>query len=91
MGRLQTKTAEYKYREYGRLLTEQFIGGFNNKGMTDELLRVVTMLEDIEKATSEQVLTWAHRVKVQRAQRIALSSIKEAIKFDAIWQSTRNK
>ena len=41
MGRLQTKVAVCKYRECDRILTEQFIGELNDKGMTDEILRDV--------------------------------------------------
>ena len=81
MGRLQTKVAECEYREYDRLLTEKFIGGHNDEGMTDEMLR--------EVATSEHILTWVHRVVVQRAQRSAFNSIKEAKELDAIWQNTQ--
>ena len=43
--------------EYGRLLTELFIGGLDDEGMTNEILWEVAMLEDIEEATSEHVLT----------------------------------
>ena len=46
MGRLQTKAAEWEFTEYNRLLTEQFIGGLNQEGMTDEILKEVEMLED---------------------------------------------
>ena len=31
--------------------------------MTDEILREVTTLENIEEATNEQVLSWALRVQ----------------------------
>ena len=65
MGRLQEKVAECKYREYDRLLTEQFIGDINDKGMTNGVLREVAMLEDIEEATSECILTCPCRVGVQ--------------------------
>ena len=34
------------------------MGGLNNEGMTDERLREVAVLKDIEKATSESILTW---------------------------------
>ena len=59
--------------------------------MNDEILRKVAMLEDIEEAYSECVLTWRHRVEVQRVQKIVLSSMKEAKEFDAIWQNTKIK
>ena len=53
MCRLQTKVNEYECREYDRLLTEKFIGGLNDKGMADEILREVTILENIVELTSE--------------------------------------
>ena len=57
MGRLQTKAAERENRKYNRLLTEQLKGALNDKDMTDEILRKVTTLENIEEATSEYILT----------------------------------
>ena len=36
------------------------------------------------EATSECVLTWAHRLAAQMAQRSALNNIKEAKEFDTI-------
>ena len=41
MGRLQTKAAECEYKEYDRLLTQQFIGELCDEDMTDEVLREV--------------------------------------------------
>ena len=38
MGRQWTKAAECEYKEYYRLLTEQFIGRLNDEGMIDEIL-----------------------------------------------------
>ena len=66
-----------EYRGYERLLTEQFIGGLNDEGMTDEILRDVAMLGNIEEATSEHVLTWACRVEGQRAQRSVLTASRK--------------
>ena len=43
MGRLWTEVAEYEYREYDGLLTEQFIDWLNDEGMTDEILMGVSM------------------------------------------------
>ena len=86
MGRLQTKVARHKYTGCDRLLTQQFIGGLSDKGMTDEILKEVAMLEDIEEATSDPIFTWVHRVEVQSAERIVLSSIKDAEELDAIWK-----
>ena len=46
------------------------------------------MLKDIEDATSERVLLWAQRMKVQRAQEIVLDNIKEAKEFVLVRHST---
>ena len=56
MGRLWTKVAKCECSESDRLLTEQFIGGLNDADMCDEILSEVTMLENIEDATSKHVL-----------------------------------
>ena len=56
MGRLRTRDTEYQYKEYKRLLTEQSISGFSEGGTTDETLKEVAILEDIQNITSEHVL-----------------------------------
>ena len=48
-------------------MTEQFIGGCNDEGMIDEILKEVAMLEDIEDVISEHVLIWSCTVEAQRA------------------------
>ena len=63
-GRLQTKAADCEYKEYCRLLTEQFIGALNDEGMTDEIVREVATLGNIEEATSECILAWVCRLEV---------------------------
>ena len=57
MCRLQTKVAECEYSEYDRCLTELCVGGLNDKGRTNEIIREVAMLENIEGATSECIST----------------------------------
>ena len=59
-----TNIAMNEYCESDRLLTEQFTGGLNDDDMSDETLRDITTLENIEEATGEQVLIWACRVGV---------------------------
>ena len=76
--------AECHYKEYNRLLTEQFISGLNDDGMIDEILKDVAMLEDIENAMSEHVLLVMHRVEAQRGQKSALNEIKEVKDFDIV-------
>ena len=88
MGRFQTKAAECEYKEYDRLLTEQFIKGLDDEGITSEILNEVSTLENIEYATSERVLLWAQREEVQRVQKVALNNIKEAKEFDSVRPNT---
>ena len=51
--------------------------------MNDKILRVVTILENIEEATSECASSRVHKVEAQREQRHMLNNIKEAKDFDA--------
>ena len=59
MGRLQTKVVECDYKGYDRKMIEQFIQGLDDKGMISKILREVSVLEDINDATSKWVLSWA--------------------------------
>ena len=63
MGRLQTKAVDNDYIECDRRLTEQFIHRLDDKGMISEILREVSMLEDIDDTTSEWILLVAQRVQ----------------------------
>ena len=49
--------------------------------MISEILREVSVLEDINDATSELVLLWVQRVEYQRVQKEALDNKKEAKDF----------
>ena len=71
------------------LLTEQFIGGLNYKGMTDEILREATTLENIEKAPGLVSFKLGMQSKGAKVQRSALNGIKEAKDFDAIQQNAQ--
>ena len=75
---------ECQYKEYDRLLTEQFINALNDNGMFHEILKEVTTLKDTEDATSDCDLLWVCRVEVKRAQMSTLHEIKEATDFDII-------
>ena len=55
--------------------------------MTDEILREVRTIENIEEATCEFVLDSACRTEVQRAQKNVLNNVKEAKDFDTIWKN----
>ena len=59
--------------------------------MTNETLREVTSLENIEETTSEHVLDWTCRVKAQRGWRSMLNNITEAKDFDAICETHRSR
>ena len=50
---------ESEYKEYNRLLTEQFLNGPDNEGMINEILRKVSTWEGIDDATGKRVLLWA--------------------------------
>ena len=52
MGTLRTKEEECQYKEYEKLLTEQFNNGLNDNGMAYVILKVTT-LEDTKDATNE--------------------------------------
>ena len=47
MGKLQTKAAECDYKEYDKELMKKFIHGLDSEGMITEILREVSVLEDI--------------------------------------------
>ena len=58
MVRLRTKATECQYKEYDRLLTEQFSSGLSDDGMIDEILKGSSHIKDIEDTTSVYVLLW---------------------------------
>ena len=70
-GRLTTKAAECQYKEYGRVITEQFIHGLKYDGMINEIFKEVAALEDIVDTTSKHVLLWVYRVEAQSMQKIS--------------------
>ena len=67
MGRLCMVAAECNFKDIDCWLKEQFIHGFNDKTMLDEVIRELTPKSTNEQMTSEDVLIWAKRVEVQRA------------------------
>ena len=64
--------------ELDRQLKEQFIHGLNDKCMLDEIIRELTAKNNNEQVTSEDMLVWAKRIEVQRAQAAILNSITES-------------
>ena len=83
MGRLWTNVADCNYKEYGRLLTEQFIHGLDDEGRISGILKEVLTLQDTGDVTSERVPLWAQRVEVHREQKEAVNNIKEDRDFDS--------
>ena len=51
------------------VLTEQFIHGLDDEGTISEIWREVSVIQDIDDATSEWILLRAQRVKAQRHKR----------------------
>ena len=45
--------------------------------MIGEILRELTAMKDINEDTSDQILIWAQRMEVQRAQKEVLNHIRE--------------
>ena len=63
MDKLQTMTAHCDYNKYYSRLTDQFIHGLDDEGMTSEILRELSALEDINDTTNEWVILWVQRVE----------------------------
>ena len=58
--------------------------GWNGGGLVTEILKEVSILQDIEDAASECMLLWLYTVEVQRVQKSALNEIREAKEFDVV-------
>ena len=84
MVRLYVAVAECNYRELDRQLKEQFIHGLNDKVMLDKIIRELTTKNYNEQVISEEVLAWAKRIEVQRAQAAVLNDIAESHQFNKI-------
>ena len=84
MGRLHVAAAECSYREVDQQLKEQFIHELNDKTMLDKVIRELTTKNNNDQTTSKDVLVWAKRIEVQRAQAAILSDISQSQKFDKV-------
>ena len=84
MGRLCIAAAECSYREVDQQLKEQFIHGLNDKTMLDAVIRELTAKDNNEQTMSKDVLVWAKRIEVQRAQAAILNNITESQKFNKV-------
>ena len=74
-----------------RQLKEQFIHGLTDKVMLDEIIRELTSKTSSQQMTSEYVLAWAKRVKVQRVQVSILNDITETKTFDQVKRNQSQK
>ena len=81
MGRLCVAVAECKYREIDGQLKEQFIHGFNDNIMLDEVIRELTT-----KGNNKQT-----RVEAQWAQAAILNHITQSHKFNKIKMTQKAK
>ena len=67
-----------------RQLKEQFIHGLNDTEMLGEIIWELTNVMENGAIMSANILAWAKRVEVQRAQSAVISSITKAKEFDKI-------
>ena len=67
-----------------RQLKEQFIHRLNDNVMLDKIIRELTSKTSSQQMSSEDVLAWAKRVKVQRVQVSILNDITETQTFDKV-------
>ena len=84
MGRICIAATACSYREDDWQLKEQFIHGLNDQTMLDEIIRELTAKNNNEQTTCKDVLVWAKRIEVQRAQAAKLSYITESQKFNKV-------
>ena len=84
MGRLWLSVIECNYKEIHKHLKEQFIHGLNDTEMLGEIVKELTKVHENEEITSEKVLSWAKRIKAQRAQSTIMNSLTESKEFDKL-------
>ena len=71
-------------KEIDRQLKEQCIHRLNDKDVLDKITRELTSKNSSQQMTSEDVLAWAKRVEVQRAQASILNDITKTKTFDKV-------
>ena len=76
MGRLRTSSGQMQLQR-NRQLKEYFMHGLNDEELLAEIIRELIKCEENITIHSENVLTWAKRVEVQRAQAVVISSLHE--------------
>ena len=83
-GRLWLTAVECNYQELDRQLKEQFIPWLNDKEMLGEIIKDLTTPKGNDTITSENILSWAKRVDMQRVQLAVMSTITETKEFDRV-------
>ena len=73
MERLQVAAVECDYQEIDRHPKEQFIHGLNDKCMLQEIINNLMATKNENHIASGGVLSWAKKVKAQRAQAALLN------------------
>ena len=91
MGRLQVAAVKCNYQEMDRQLKEQFIDGLNDKYMLEEIIKELMAIANDDHVTSGDMMAWAKRVEVQRAQAVVLNTLTESRQFDKITISKKTK
>ena len=84
MDSLRLSTIECNYKEINRQLKQQFIHSLNDTDVLGEVIWELTKIKEMRKITSKNVLSWAKRIKVQRAQSAIMNNLTEAKEFDKI-------
>ena len=56
MGKLCVKAMDYKYKEYDRMMKEQFINGLDSGTMVEEIIKELPALTDTSEVRRKQIL-----------------------------------
>ena len=75
---------ECNNKELDRKLKEQFIHGLNDTDKLGDIIQELTKINKNEKITNKNVLLWAKRAKMQRAQSTIMNSLTRAKEFDKL-------
>ena len=59
--------SQCNYQEINRQLKEKFIHGLNDTDILGEIIQELTKIKENGKIMSKNVLSWAKRVKMQKA------------------------
>ena len=87
MGRLRVKAMECKYKEWDRRLKEQFINSMNDKTLTADIRKELTIINYISKVMRKEVLSWVTRIEIQQSQKAMLETLNDKTDFNMIKKS----